>query len=116
MSMLPPVFNMRGIGSETFRIVVTDDAQEFTLAQYASNGQPAIAAFITCEDHGVRYCFGGATPTEGGTGLGHVLPANGDIYLNNSQLIQTFSFINEAAQSAAVIQVTMEFEIGTDMT
>jgi len=116
MAMLPPVFNMRGIATETIRIVVTDVAQVFSLAQYAVNGQPAIAAFITCEDQGVRYCFGGATPTQGAAGLGHVFPKDSDIYLNNSQLIQTFSFINETNGSAATIQVTFEFNIGTDLS
>ncbi len=114
--MLQPVFNYRGIATDTVRIVVTDVAQVFTLAQYASNGIPAIAAFITCEDQGVRYCFGGETPTQGAAGLGHVLAANSDIYLNNPQLVQTFSFINEANATVATIQVTFEFDIGTDLS
>ena len=116
-----PNYNYRGIPTETFRLASTDTAQKFSESQHSKNNKPAIFATISCETNDIRYCLGGATPTQGAAGLGHILAADHEtmpsiIVLANPALIQTFSFISHTEQSAGAIQVTMEYEIGTDLT
>lgn len=110
--MANPSYVFQGLPDETERIVVTDTAQQFTAAQYTKNDSPAIAAVITCETNPIRFCFGGADPTPGGTGLGHILTVAQIVRLASGRAIQTFSFINHTQQSAGVLQVTWEFEPG----
>lgn len=110
--MANPSYEFQGLPDETERIVVTDAAQQFTAAQYMKNSSPAIAAIITCEDAQIRFCLGGATPTVDATALGHILYVGQSIRLASGRTIQTFSFINHTEQSAAILQVTWEFEPG----
>lgn len=113
---MDPNYIYEGIVSATFRIASTDTAQTFSDAQRYSNGVPAIAAIITGETQNIRYCLGNAVPTQGANGLGHTLVALTGIRLANPQQIATFSFISAVGQTHGAIQVTMEFEPGTDLT
>ncbi len=116
-----PVYIIGGIVTDTFRITSTNAAQAFTSAQYRKNNIPAIRARISGEVNDIRYALGSATPTQGATGLGHILAADADlgpseVILNNPQQIQSFSFLSHTNNVHGGIQVTMEFEVGTDLT
>ena len=111
--MANPNYIFQGLPDETERIAVTDVAQQFTAAQYMKNSSPAIACVITCESNQVRFCLGGATPTNTGVAdLGHILYVAQSLRLASGRAIQDFSFINHTQQSDAVLQVTWEFEPG----
>ena len=110
--MANPNYEFQGLPDETERIVVTDVAQQFTAAQYMKNSSPAIAVVITCETNQIRFCLGGAIPTAGAAGLGHILYVGQSLRLASGRAIQTFSFINHTQQDAAVLQCTWEFEPG----
>jgi len=110
--MANPNYEFQGLPDETERIVVTDVAQQFTTAQYRKNDSPAVAVIITCEDALIRFCLGGATPTVGAVGLGHILYTGQSLRLASGRAIQDFSFINHTDQDAAVLQCTWEFEPG----
>ena len=105
-----PSYEFHGVPTETARYVVTDTAQVFAAAQYTRNGKSAIAALITCEDHPVRFCLGGSTPVV--DVLGHILYVGQSVRIVNPYAVRTFSYINHTAQSAAVLQITFEFEPG----
>ncbi len=113
---MDPNYIYEGIVSDTFRMASTDAVQAFSDAQRYSNGIPAIAAIITGETQNIKYCLGDAVPTQGASGLGHTLVALTGIRLTNPQQIATFSFISAASGTHGAIQVTMEFEPGTDLT
>lgn len=110
--MANPNYIFQGLPDETERIASTDAAQQFTSSQYMENGSPAIAVVITCETNQIRFCLGGATPTQGAAGLGHILYVGQSLRLASGRAIQEFSFISHTAQSAGAIQATFEFEPG----
>ena len=110
--MANPNYIFTGVPTETVRIVVTDAAQSFAAALLHSGNKNAVGAIVTCETNNIRFTLGGSVPTEGVAGLGHILFANQSIKLSNSKAIETFAFLNHTAQSAAILQVTFEFEFG----
>jgi len=110
--MANPNYIFTGKPTVTARYVVTDVAQQFAAAVRIPDKHHTVGVLITCEDNNVRFCLGGSTPTEGAAGLGHILYVGQSIKLANSYAISTFSYINAVAQSAGVLQVTFEFELG----
>jgi len=110
--MANPNYVFQGLPSETERIAATDEAQQFTASQYMKNSSPAIAVVITCETNQIRFCLGGATPTQGVAGLGHILYVGQSLRLASGRAIQTFSFINHTNGSNGFLQATFEFEPG----
>jgi len=110
--MANPNYIFTGVPTATVRIVVGDAAQSFAAALIKSGNKNAIGAFIVCEDNSIRWCVGGAVPTTGVDGLGHIMAAATSIKLSNPKAIESFAFLNAAAQSIAVLQVTFEFELG----
>ena len=111
--MTNPNYSFHGIPTETARYLVTDVAQQFTGAQYTNdNKRSAIAVLITCEDAQIRFCLGGATPTAGAAGLGHILYVGQSIRLSSPSAVRSFSYINHTQQDDAVLQATFEFEPG----
>lgn len=101
-----------GKPNKTYRIAATDVAQGFTQARYVKDSTAAIGALITCEDNDIRFTFGTSTPTQGATGLGHVLHKDQSFKLNNPYAISTFKFLNKTNGSDGAIQVSFEFPIG----
>jgi hypothetical protein len=104
------IYDICGIPTKTVRIPVTDTAKTFTSDNYTNNGKPAIAVLITCETHNIRFAFAGAVPTQGVSGLGHILFANQSMRLANGYAIRTLSFINADNGNDAVIQATFEYD------
>lgn len=98
-----------GVAQPTVRIAVTDAVQVFTDAQLRYNGQPVQSVLITCELFDIRFGLGGAVPTQGVNGLGHILYTRQSISLENINDIRTFSFINHTNASNAALQATFRY-------
>ena len=81
-------------------------------------GQPALGAIITCEAGDIRFTMGGNIvtptnpPTQGASGLGHVLFNGQSLYLSSGPTIRTFQFIAHTNGVAATLQITPLFERG----
>jgi hypothetical protein len=111
----PTVFRLEGRPGETFTVTATDAAQSFSSAQRTRNSSHAIACYISVDTQSIKFTLGGSTPVS--SGLGHTLTvANGILLLESPALIHDFSFINAVAQSAGILQITMLFESGVDLT
>ena len=105
------IASLKGNPDVTTRVAVTDVVQYFAAAIYSKDNHPAVSALITCEENAIRFAFG-TDPTQGVGAVGHILYAGQAIQLSNSYAIRQFRFINETAQTDAVLQITAEFEIG----
>lgn len=111
----PTTYRLEGRPGETFTVAATDAAQSFSAAQRTRNGSHAIACYISIDTQSIKFTLGGSTPVS--AGLGHTLTvANGVLLLESPALIHDFAFINAVAQSNGVLQVTMLFESGVDLT
>ncbi len=94
----------------TFSINTSDMADRFTTAQLIDDkGNLPRGALITCEYRDIRFCLGGATPTSGIVGLGHILYDKQSLHLTSSSAIRSFQFINAAAGESAILQITFEY-------
>lgn len=62
---------------------------------------------ITIETNPVRYCLGGATPTQ--AGKGHYVRVGDVVKLASFAAIKSFMFINHTNGANAVLQITSEF-------
>ena len=107
------ITNLEGIPGITTRVVATDAVQYLAAAIYSLNDHPANIVVISCEVNQLRYAFE-VDPTEGATGLGHILYVGQTIVLSSGRLIREFRFINAVAQSEGIIQVTPLFEVGVN--
>ena len=107
-----------GTPGPTTRIVVGDTVDELSDEYNNASGEPAIGAVITCEAGDVRFTMGGniATPTypptQGASGLGHILYEGQSLYLSSGPTVRTFQFIAHTNGVAATLQVTPLFERG----
>ena len=111
----PTIFRLEGRPGETFTVTSTAAAQSFSSAQRTRNGSHAIACYISVDDNSIKFTLGGSTPVF--AGLGHTLTVlNGVLLLESPSLIHDFSFVSAAQQSHGVLQVTMLFESGVDLT
>ena len=105
-----------GAPGATTRIVVGDSVDNFEDEFTHSSGQPAIGAIVTCETADIRFTMGGNIstptypPTQGASGLGHILYVGQSIYLSSGPTVRTFQFIAHTNGVAAAIQVTPLFE------
>jgi len=103
-------FSMDGNPASTTRTASTDTAQTFSSADYNASGATAVAVLITCETNNIRFGLGGTTPTQGASGIGHLLYVGQSLRLTHPQAIRTFSFVSAANGVAGAIQTTFEFE------
>jgi len=72
----------------------------------------ARSIFITAETNTIRYCVGGATPTNAGAtpaSFGVPLTAGQSIVLSSPHELYTFSMINAASGSNAVVNIIVCF-------
>lgn len=105
-----------GVPGPTTKITCGDTVGN--LGAITTNNGPAIGAVITCESNDIRFTMGGDTstptypPTQGASGLGHILYAGQSLYLSSGPAVRTFQFINYTNGSNAVIQVTPLFSGG----
>jgi len=100
--------------TETYRHVATDASQGLTASKLIDTGSSphpnrVKQALITVETYAVRVAFGGTTPTQGASGVGHSLEVNDSISLDSWDAISSFRFINETNGEAGVLQVTLGF-------
>lgn len=77
-----------------------------------TDGKPAIGAIITCEVNNIRWTLGTATPTQGASGLGHVLVAGQSMVLQSGSQVRAFKHINYTNAANAILQITPLFEGG----
>ena len=105
------VINFTGVPGTTFRMASTDAAQYLTPANLIdSNGKRASAVLITFETNSIRVSYN-ATPTQGASGLGHLMPAGASYKISSPQAAQQFQFISAANGVHGAIIVTSEFEV-----
>jgi len=69
----------------------------------------ASSVLITVETFSIRYTLGGATPTQGPSGVGHSAQVGQLIVLDNPADVASFRFINLTNGSAAALMVTAGF-------
>ena len=99
-----------GVPGVTFRMASTDIAQALTPTNLINAaGRRAIAVLITCETQNIRFAFG-VTPTEGASGLGHIIYPEGSFNMASARAAQTFRFISAAAGVHGALLITPFFE------
>ena len=114
--MKPTMIPFSGVPGPTTRIVCGDVVGNLSDEYVDVSGNPAVGMIITCEDNDIRFTMGGNIttptypPTQGVTGLGHVLYAGQSLYVSSSATVRTFQFINYTNGLDAVIQVTPLFD------
>ncbi|MCK5607055.1 hypothetical protein KAR91_34545 [Candidatus Pacearchaeota archaeon] len=105
---------LTGMPGDTTRVVLSDavDTLVANSLHEDANGVRAVGVFITVETDDCRFTVGpsGNNPTQGDTGLGHILYEGQSIRLTNPYQILTFEIINYSNGTDSVIQVTPEFE------
>jgi len=112
------VMTFSGTPGPTTRIVVGDAVDDLSDEYNNSAGNPAIGAIVTCEAGDVRFTMGGNIdtptypPTQGASGLGHILYEGQSLYISSGPAVRTFQFIAHTNTVAAVMQVTPLFEKG----
>lgn len=87
-----------------------DDVSNFVFSAVNALGENkvAIGCLITCETNDIKFAWT-STPTQGATGLGHVLAAGNSLKLTNHKQIRNITFINKTNGSDALLQITPEF-------
>lgn len=102
----------QGKAGDTVRLVATDAAQHFPNSKLVNaSGKPAIAVNITCEDNQVRFTHGDtAVPTQGDSGLGHILYIGQSYRISNGNSIRSFQHLNHTNGSVGVLQATFEYD------
>jgi len=112
--MKPPIINFEGYPSPTRRIAVGDAAAAIPAAYIRPDTRNAVAALLTVEDNNIRVAFDGTVPTNAnGTSAdtGHLIYAGQAWRISNPKALSTLQYINAVAGNAAVIQLTLEFEV-----
>ncbi|MFQ6609134.1 MAG: hypothetical protein ACE5EE_11500 [Fidelibacterota bacterium] len=108
------MFLSGGAPEETVRMAASDDTafgltNALKYQDGTTSGRKAKKCTITIETNSARYCLGGATPTDGASGLGHKVVDGDSIVLTSWKAIDTFKIINFTGGSNVVLQVTSEF-------
>jgi hypothetical protein len=112
------VMTFSGTPGPTTRIVCGDTVDNLADEYNNDSGEPAIGAIVTAEAADVRFTMGGNIstptypPTQGASGLGHILYEGQSLYLSSGPAVRTFQFINHTNGSNATLQVTPLFEKG----
>lgn len=87
----------------TTRVVSTDVAQNLPAAYLTCD-----AVDISCETNSIRYGMAGATPTQGATGIGHILQDGDFIRLTNNAQVRGFKFISKENGVHGALQISGE--------
>lgn len=100
---------MTGIYGPTVRMASSDVAQSFPANVLADTaGEPSDSVLITCESNDIRIGWM-TTPTQGASGVGHLM-ANGDAFrIVGRDNILRFKFISAASGVHGVLQITPEY-------
>lgn len=95
-----------GTPGMTYRVVVSDTAQSVAANILTYLGVIAKGAIISVETYSVRFAFGGTTPTQGASGIGHVVAASGGIRIYGYTALANLKFINATNGSVGILQIT----------
>jgi len=108
---LDEVISVQGINVAPTRTIVSTDAVQFLPGWISArgDGKAVSAVLFTCETNPIRWTVGGSTPSRVGNGRGHILYAQQSLRIVNRSMIRTFRFTSETGGSAAVLQVTAEY-------
>ena len=85
-----------GVPGATARYTSTDLAQSLPAAVITVAGKTAVGIEVSVETQSVRVGFGGATLTQGASGVGHLLPSGTIQKYFGSQVMSTFRYISAA--------------------
>tara|TARA_R100001244_G_C5167115_1_gene131463 strand:- start:1604 stop:1942 length:339 start_codon:yes stop_codon:yes gene_type:complete len=98
-----------GAPGNTTRVVTTNSATNLAAGVITVSGKSSRFVMITCEVANVRYTLGsGATPTQGASGLGHILNPGQTLELDHGTAISTFQHISAIASTPGTLQITPE--------
>jgi len=100
---------LTGQPEQTQRIVAGDAVKVLINEVTLNSANPVIGVLITCEGSDIRFALGGVNPTQGVSGVGHILYADQSLKLTGTDAIQSFRFINKTNGSNGTIQVTVEY-------
>lgn len=100
-----------GVTGETIIDAGTDAAQSITstVLEEAATGRRCLGAFISADENDLRIAFGGATPTQGTHGLGHLLEAGSSLFVSSWGSISSMQYINAINSVVGYIQITPVF-------
>jgi hypothetical protein len=121
MSDVQKVVEVSGLPLTTLKhtcgdtVETLDDISGFVLQVTTyplSNPKPTnvTACLITCETYDIKFAWN-VDPTQGATGLGHILAAGNSLRLINTKQVSGFRFINKTNGENALIQVTPELAV-----
>lgn len=98
-----------GKPGDTTRVVTTDVATNLPAGVITVSSKLSRFVMITCEIANVRYTVGsGATPTQGASGVGHILYPGQTLELSHKTAISTFQHISALASTPGTLQITPE--------
>jgi hypothetical protein len=95
-----------GTPDDTLRLVGSDAAQALSSTVLTVAGRTCKGAIITVEDNPIRIAFGGATPTQGASSLGHLLNVGDVMRVYGEGMMQDFKYINANNGNNSVMQLT----------
>jgi len=100
---------MTGIYGPTVRMVSSDTAQSFSANVLANtDGEPSDSVIITCESNDIRIGWM-TTPTQGASGVGHLLSSGDTFRIVGRDNILRFKFISAVNGIHGVLQITPEY-------
>lgn len=104
------VFETMGTMGVTTRVASSDTAAAFAagLLLSSTGSRVATAATISVETNNVRVAFN-VTPTQGSTGVGHLMYPGDSWRIVGRENLDQFKFISAANGVAGAIVVTMEY-------
>lgn len=103
---------LTGYPGETAKVTLSDTAQTLTdlsiALSHPTTSKPIVGVLISCETNDARFCVGGETPTQ--AGVGHILAANSQVLLVDTQMCRTIELINKTNSSNSILQITPLYE------
>lgn len=108
--MRKSVITLWGTAGATVKVTVTDTKASISDAVRLSGGKPAVCVLINVETNGIRFAFGGTSPTQGAGATGHLASAGQALEISGGGSVKNFQYINAINASVAVLQITPYFE------
>jgi hypothetical protein len=91
----------------TLKITLTDTAQDLltALSLSSTKAAPVTGILLTPQDYALKYAYT-ATPVQGSSGLGHVVPAGSGVMLKSLGEVQNCNVINAVNGADCVLTAT----------
>lgn len=102
------VFETMGTMGVTTRVATTDTAAGIAAALLESNSRKATAATLSIETKNVRIAFR-ATPTQGATGVGHLLYPGDSWRVVGRENLEQLLWISATNAQAGAVMITVEY-------